>query len=537
MPPIPNPPPPLPPPADPFVHYVWPLRVPAQAQDPRTLRPATVPATQALPPRRALTTPVAPLPRLEPNRTAEAERRAEIPSASRKRDRQEYEGEGDDAGAGAVGGGADRVAEEQHAGRGWAQLVRSSTEPNRERARQWMRVQMKLEEAGHTGWSRGSHFGRPKARLRISGSTNTADVLAHYFELIVPSDVDKGLSMSPNTKHLSRLAHKMSVKRANPPARDDDLVSVSSGVSESSRGSAGSTATSSRSETPVPFKSIMRRSERRESNGLAPVNITYHGEDGLVKWQWQRPQPRRSITLSVAFFACPPPQASSLWHEAGCPPPGVFYIFEDDHYTVLAIATDDFTIITDSDATAAQLKKQLNEHFEIVDLGPISWLFGVGITRDIDKRTITVGQQAYIKQIVAGFKLESARTTVTPMDLERNANYSPISPSVSSILLTPAEKTTYREMIGSLKYVTVMTRPDIAFAVSTLSQYLDPPYMTHLTAVKWIFRYLNGTKSMKLILGSADVKSSGYSDADWASHLHHHSISGLVFLIGCGAVS
>ncbi|GLB33177.1 hypothetical protein LshimejAT787_0100620 [Lyophyllum shimeji] len=145
MPPIPNPPPPVPPPTHPFAHYVWPLRVPVQAQDPRTLRPTTAPVTQAAPPRRALTTPGAPLPRLESNKTAEGETRAETTSASRKRDRREYEGEGEGAGAGAVGG-ADRVAEEQHAGRGRAQLVRSSTEPNGERARQRMRMQMKLEE-------------------------------------------------------------------------------------------------------------------------------------------------------------------------------------------------------------------------------------------------------------------------------------------------------------------------------------------------------------------------------------------------------
>jgi cytochrome c oxidase assembly factor CtaG len=82
--------------------------------------------------------------------------------------------------------------------------------------------------------------------------------------------------------------------------------------------------------------------------------------------------------------------------------------------------------------------------------------------------------------------------------MEPGTDYTPDSPSVSSKTLLPKEKTLYREMIGSLMYIAVMTRPDIAYAVSTLSQ---------------------------------------YTDADWASNLHRHSISGFAFFVGCGAVS
>jgi hypothetical protein len=50
-------------------------------------------------------------------------------------------------------------------------------------------------------------------------------------------------------------------------------------------------------------------------------------------------------------------------------------------------------------------------------------------------------------------------------------------------------------------YVTVMTRPDLAFAVLTLSQYLKSPHSTHLRAVTCVFQYLLGTKHLKLTLG------------------------------------
>ena len=92
-------------------------------------------------------------------------------------------------------------------------------------------------------------------------------------------------------------------------------------------------------------------------------------------------------------------------------------------------------------------------------------------------------------------------------------------------------------MIGCLMYAAVMTHPDIAFTVSTLSQFLDAPRTTHLHAVTRVFRYLSGTKDLKLTLGGTDPVIVGYSDSDWASQIHRHSISGFAFFIGIGVVS
>ena len=213
----------------------------------------------------------------------------------------------------------------------------------------------------------------------------------------------------------------------------------------------------------------------------------------------------------------------------------VFYKIEEDKFTIVAAATDDFSIFADSADTAKFLIQKLKERFEISDLGPINWLLGVSITRDLDARTISLGQQAYVEQIVNRFGLSDARVATTPMEVGIDLSFD--SPQVSSISLTPAEKTKYREMIGCLMYAAVMTRPDIAFAVSNLSQYLDAPRTTHLHAVTRVFRYLSGTKGLKLVLGGLDTTILGYSDSDWASQMHRHSISGFAFFIGKGVVS
>ena len=61
-------------------------------------------------------------------------------------------------------------------------------------------------------------------------------------------------------------------------------------------------------------------------------------------------------------------------------------------------------------------------------------------------------------------------------------------------------KIPYREVIRSFMWAAVATQPDIAFAVSLLSQFLENPGEIHWKAVKRIMRYLNGTKNYKLTL-------------------------------------
>jgi hypothetical protein len=59
----------------------------------------------------------------------------------------------------------------------------------------------------------------------------------------------------------------------------------------------------------------------------------------------------------------------------------VFFKLDGDKYTIVATATDDFTVIMDSTKSAnLVIQKQLMEHFEISNLGPINWLLGVSIT-------------------------------------------------------------------------------------------------------------------------------------------------------------
>eukprot|EP00253_Pinus_taeda_P007092 PITA_07092 len=82
----------------------------------------------------------------------------------------------------------------------------------------------------------------------------------------------------------------------------------------------------------------------------------------------------------------------------------------------------------------------------------------------------------------------------------------------------------YASAVGSLMYVMVCTRPDIAHAVGVLSIFMSKPGKEHWTIVKRVFRYLRGTSDYGLCyqgrLGLDRVLNiHGFVDADWAGDL------------------
>src|ERR1700678_2230730 len=96
----------------------------------------------------------------------------------------------------------------------------------------------------------------------------------------------------------------------------------------------------------------------------------------------------------------------------------------------------------------------------------------------------------------------------------------------------------YREAIGALNWVAVGTRPDIAFVVGQLAQFMESPGKVHWEAVKRVLRYLKGTKDLKLTYGkSGNQGLEAFIDADGATQEHRRAISGFVVIIDRGAVS
>ena len=105
---------------------------------------------------------------------------------------------------------------------------------------------------------------------------------------------------------------------------------------------------------------------------------------------------------------------------------------------------------------------------------------------------------------------------------------------------TLVDERLYRSLVGSLLYIAKQTRPDIVWIVNKISRFMDKPTNTHWLAFKRVLRYLQATKSLKLVYSrDSDFNIHGENDADWSGdHDDRRSTTGYFFKLGLsGAVS
>lgn len=100
------------------------------------------------------------------------------------------------------------------------------------------------------------------------------------------------------------------------------------------------------------------------------------------------------------------------------------------------------------------------------------------------------------------------------------------------------DATLYKPLVGSLIYLTT-TRPDLAYAISVLSQFMSKPLDSHWVAAKGVLRYLQGTLDFGIIYTDLfDIRLIGFSDSDWAGNVdNRRSITSYAFNIGFGVIA
>ncbi|KAG6508046.1 hypothetical protein ZIOFF_033401 [Zingiber officinale] len=170
-----------------------------------------------------------------------------------------------------------------------------------------------------------------------------------------------------------------------------------------------------------------------------------------------------------------------------------------------------------------KFKSTMTREFEMTDLGLMKFFLGLEVRQG--KTGIFVSQEAYAKEILKKYKMESCNPVSTPM--EPGAKLSKFDGGER------VDASKYRSLVGSLRYLTC-TRPDLALSVGIVSRFMEEPVHSHWKALKRILRYIIGTVSLGLYYtNAADYKLVGYSDSDWCGDLDDRkSTSGYVFFYG-----
>lgn len=174
------------------------------------------------------------------------------------------------------------------------------------------------------------------------------------------------------------------------------------------------------------------------------------------------------------------------------------------------------------------IEQTLDHSFRIKDLGNLRFFLGLEVARS--KGGIIVNQHKYALELIEDAGLLGCKPANTPMN-----NATKFSKDIGDPL---PDVTEYQRLIGRLLYLTT-TRPDIAFLVQRLSQFLATPTIVHHTAATRILRYVKGSPGQGLFFPSnSDLQLKAYSDSDWASCPDtRRSVTGFCVYLGNSLIS
>jgi len=212
----------------------------------------------------------------------------------------------------------------------------------------------------------------------------------------------------------------------------------------------------------------------------------------------------------------------------------VYHLREGDDSLFAILYVDDITILGNSISRINSLKESLASRYEMTDMGEIQSYLGVNITRDHANCTMEINQTDYIQQVVERFGMRDVNPVYTPLPAGAEAHLVKYEDQAST-----SEIKKYQQIIGSLLYVQIGSRPDISFAVVCLSQFASNPSQQHLCLAKYVLAYLNTTKDYALCYagGTSGDGLVGYADSSWGDQEDRHSTSGYVFLLANAAIS
>ena len=207
----------------------------------------------------------------------------------------------------------------------------------------------------------------------------------------------------------------------------------------------------------------------------------------------------------------------------------VFVCVKNEKLKYIALFVDDGMIFAECLSDANQVILALKDSFEIT-VGSADTFVGIQIFRDRVNKTMTLHQEAYANKIINRFNVIDV-----PCDIPADPNTVLCEPKESIELDVP-----YREVIGSLMFLSVVTRPDLAYIVNFLSRYVCNFDKSHWRALQRVLKYLKNTTKLGVtykVNKNSELCVKAFSDADFAGDRDkRRSTSGCIILLANGPV-
>lgn len=209
-------------------------------------------------------------------------------------------------------------------------------------------------------------------------------------------------------------------------------------------------------------------------------------------------------------------------------------IFIHNELRIIIICHVDDLIITGPDKNKINdLVSKITKQIKLEKIGNINQFLGMEITTEYDKQIINMNQNKYTVNLLERFDKNNMNPVTSPVEMGIN-----LERSLETASETNIHK--YQQQVGSLIYLAINTRPDIAFAVNRCARYMANPNESHFRALDRIWKYLNKFPSIGLSYNCSEIDSQilGYTDADWGGDtISRKSTSGYLFQLKNNIIS
>ena len=174
------------------------------------------------------------------------------------------------------------------------------------------------------------------------------------------------------------------------------------------------------------------------------------------------------------------------------------------------------------------MRERLAAQFEMKDLGELKYFLGIEVA--YSRQGIFISQRKYILDFLKETGKLGCKPTGVPIEQNHRIGNDEGNPKV--------EKTQYQRLVGKLIYLS-HTRPDIAYAVSVVNQFMHDPRERHLQAVDKIIQYLKVSPGKGLLFKKGkNLSMKVYTNADYAgSIVDRRSTTGYCMFLGGNLVT
>jgi hypothetical protein len=202
--------------------------------------------------------------------------------------------------------------------------------------------------------------------------------------------------------------------------------------------------------------------------------------------------------------------------------PCIFYIIVPGHSQLLVLFVDDFGLSLECEADREAIERTVFAKYQWTGGAPLTRFVGIEVERTAQHTTLT--QTSYILSKVEQFSQYLHGSCPPTPALDTVTLTKAMCPVVDSSEAHVMATLPYRELVGSLLFAAISTRPDISKAVSNLSRYLNAPGRPHWKAAVYCLHYLKGTSHLGIRFTASGRRSmralrlSALVDASFAPH-------------------